>query len=127
MPILTCEYCPGTRAETVTGAIVYPHRSDLRDRLFYRCPKCGAYVGAHGATGEPLGSMADDTLRAARRRAHREFDSLWQSGRMSRSDAYAWLSSELDIPPAECHIGMFGLRECQAVVDAVCRLEFSEF
>jgi hypothetical protein len=38
---------------------------------------------------------------------------------MSRSKAYAWLSKKLQIPPEQCHIGMFNIEQCKATIKLV--------
>jgi hypothetical protein len=48
--------------------------------------------------------MADRATRALRIKAHEEFDKLWRTGLMSRSKAYFWLASELEIASDQCHI-----------------------
>ena len=84
------------------------------------CTGCRAYVGLHPFTGIPLGTLATPAIRKARSAAKDAFQPLWQSGRMSRSDAYAWLAGALGIAKVEeCHIGWFDVEQCQAVVRAV--------
>lgn len=112
-----CPHCANP-AQLVTGAEVYPHRPDLRSKPYHRCLPCGAHVGCHPGTTKPLGTPANQDLRRARRRAHAAFDPIWQSRRMSRSHAYAWLAGQLGMPADACHIGYLGLTDCQRVVDA---------
>lgn len=38
---------------------------------------------------------------------------------MSRRAAYSWLAKQLGIEEKDCHIGMFNLEQCAAVVRAV--------
>ena len=112
-----CPYCQQA-ATLVTGQVVYPHRRDLWSKQFWLCPPCDAWVGCHGSSSNPLGRLADASLRAAKRQAHAAFDPIWREGLMSRTEAYAWLSRTLKIPGKECHIGMFSAETCQAVVEA---------
>lgn len=118
MKILQCPYC-GKAAERVTGAVIYPHRPDLFGKKFWRCAPCGAHVGCHGTSATPLGRLANAELRRAKMAAHAAFDPLWKSRRMNRSQAYAWLADALGVSPANCHIGMFDVDGCNAVVAAV--------
>ncbi|EDX6630579.1 hypothetical protein CVC30_004814, partial [Salmonella enterica subsp. enterica serovar Cerro] len=67
--------------------------------------------------GKPLGRLANSSLRAMKSSAHRAFEPLWKTGRMSRKDAYLWLSKQLDIKFSECHIGMFDEDMCEKVVE----------
>ncbi len=120
-----CPYCHSP-ALMVTGARLYPHRPDLTHKKFWRCDPCDAHVGCHepnkqhGFNGtEPLGRLANSELRHEKHQAHRWFDPLWKSGLMRRKQAYKWLARELGISEANCHIGMFDVDGCKAVVAAV--------
>lgn len=122
---ILCDYCQSP-ALMVSGAYLFPDRPDLAHKKFYRCDPCDAHVGCHepnaqhGLTGvEPLGRLANAELRQAKYMAHRYFDPLWRGGRMKRKSAYKWLAGQLGIKPDECHIGMFDLAGCAAVVAAV--------
>lgn len=128
-PVVTCGYCHGP-AKLVTGADVYPHRGDLIAKRFWKCAPCQAWVGCHpparrngrGGIGNgtvPLGRLANRELRAAKNAAHAAFDPLWKSRAMSRHDAYSWLARALRITPENCHIGMFDVDQCRAVVAVV--------
>lgn len=115
--IVLCHYCMAP-AELVGGDVIYPHRADLANKLFYRCEPCGAYVGCHDGTDKPLGRLADAELRAAKSAAHRAFDPLWRSKQMKRSEAYKWLAEQLGIEGKDCHIGMFDVETCWRAVRA---------
>lgn len=58
-------------------------------------------------------------LRKAKIAAHTAFDSLWKSGKITRGNAYKWLSEVLGLPPIETHIGKFDLQRCEQVLQ-VC-------
>ena len=96
---------------------------DSRYGLFYGCasfPNCEATVGAHQATGLPLGIPADDETKAARIEAHDWFDKLWGKGgigTMTRGGAYAWLRRKMNLRKDECHIGLFSKVQCDRVGD----------
>ena len=62
-----------------------------------------------------------DPVKRARKLAHEAFDPLWESGLMSRSQAYRWLGLKMRLPRHECHMRFFGVEECRRVV-AICRL-----
>lgn len=120
-----CPYCHRD-AVLVKGTVIYPHRQDLYHRNFWHCAPCDAYVGTHkrnrkhGFDGtEPLGRLANAELRKAKIATHDAFDPLWASGSMSRQDADAWLAEKLGISAANCHIGMFDVDTCRAVVAVV--------
>jgi len=116
--IIKCDYC-GNVADHVTGREIYPHRSDLWHKKFYHCEPCEAYVGCHEKTGEPFGRLANKTLRRWKQIAHENFDPLWKSGLMTRTQAYNWLAYSLDIHSMDCHIGMFSVEMCQKVVEVM--------
>ena len=53
----------------------------------------------------------------ARKKLKDLFNPLWQSGKMSRSEAYAWLAEKLGIEKASCHVGWFGLEMCNRAIN----------
>ncbi|ECC0132114.1 hypothetical protein FL828_20415 [Salmonella enterica subsp. enterica] len=114
--MIICDYC-GEYAILVSGASIYPHRPDLYRLQFWSCEACKAWVGCHKNTdAKPLGRLANAQLRMAKSGAHAAFDPIWKSGRLTRQQAYAWLSREMSLSREECHIGMFDLEQCQRVV-----------
>lgn len=82
-----------------------------------RYPACDSYVMAHPGTLEPMGSLAGPKLRQLRYATHREFNKLYQSGLMSKRDAYQWLAMTVQAPMAHAHIGHLGEYYCQVVID----------
>lgn len=113
-----CPYC-GRFSELTVGASIYPRRPELAERSFYLCQPCQAWVGTHEGTVTPLGTLADTTLRRHRGQAHQAFDPVWRTGLMSRKRAYAWLTTQLNVHPDDCHIALFDAETCQRVV-TVC-------
>lgn len=94
-----------------------------RFRPFYGCEtwartNCRGSVGAH-PDGAPMGTPADLATKAARSDAHLAFDPLWQSGLMTRKDAYRWLQQVLGLTDAEAHIGHFDIATCRRLIGAV--------
>jgi len=61
---------------------------------------------------EPL---VDEQTHVARRAAHESFDQLWKSGKMTRTEAYSWLSSVLGLSKKLCHIKKFDVKTCKQV------------
>ena len=114
-----CLYC-GSGAALVSGISIYPSRTDLHSKQFWSCKPCDAYVGCHPGNADPLGRLANAELRRAKVAAHAAFDPLWKTGQMKRREAYAWLREALGIDAHECHVGMFDVEMCKAVV-AACR------
>lgn len=99
MSVLYCCGCGAdTEARLTNGAEIYPHRPDLHELPFWKCDKCGNFVGCHHKTKDrtrPLGCIPTPELRSARGLAHAVIDSLWQSGGMSRTEVYAAISKAL--------------------------------
>lgn len=93
MPV-KCLPCGGdfVDAELVSGLDIYPHRKDLKKLNFYRCPKCGGYVGCHPHTINPLGVIPTPEIRRARHKVHELIDPLWKDKRVSRKYIYKRLS-----------------------------------
>lgn len=112
---IVCPYC-NIRAKKVGGEVVYPRRPDLHHYKFYLCKKCGARVGINKVTGKPLGTLANHELRVSRMNAHKNFDKLWKSKKYSRTEAYEYLASAMNISTDKCHIGMFDINQCDEVV-----------
>lgn len=116
-----CPYC-GAASSLVSGDYIYPHRPDLAAKQFYFCANQhpAAYVGCHGTGKKPLGRLADAELRKMKKAAHGAFDPIWKTNRMKRKQAYRWLAEKLNIPPEQCHIGMFDVATCKRVVE-ICQ------
>lgn len=90
---LWCVQCQkDVEAELKTGDIIYPHRPDLANKNFYKCPHCKNYVGCHPNTIKPLGCIPSEELKKARIRVHDKLDVLWKSGKYKRSAIYKTLS-----------------------------------
>jgi len=89
--------------------------------LFYGCstyPKCRSAHGAH-PNGAPLGVPANKEVKDARVRAHASFDLLWNTGTMTRKEAYKWMQMALRLGKHEAHIGNFDLVTCNKLIEAV--------
>lgn len=137
-----CDYCH-QEAELVTSAEIY-HGVDY-GTMCYRCVPCGAHVGCHKGTTEPLGRLANAELRIWKRKVHALFDPLWnkklevrrqQRGSFypkaqARGSMYYWLARKLNIPREHCHIGMFDVETCKRAVsiceEGMAKLEANDF
>ena len=113
MKKIYCDYC-GQIADYVDSAIVYGGRSY---GMIYYCRPCDAYVGVHKGSDTPLGRLANANLRFWKKNAHAAFDPIWKRRRMTRSQAYSWLSAKMGLPPELTHIGMFDVDQCKQVVN----------
>jgi ssDNA-binding Zn-finger/Zn-ribbon topoisomerase 1 len=92
---------------------------------FFGCPNwpnCTFTQAANQVTKNPRGTPADADVRKARIEAHNEFDPLWKSGALTRSEAYHKLASELGVDVSMCHIGMFDLEQCSKAVEVAKKL-----
>lgn len=107
-------------ANLVTGDIIYPHRPDLKNKNFYRCPICGGYVGCHLNTDKPLGCIPTEELKKARIRVHNILDNLWESGKYKRSDIYKTLSNHFGF---KYHNGNTkSVAECEEAIEVLKRI-----
>lgn len=93
----------------------------------YVCLPCDAYVGTHGKTKTPLGTLANKNLRIMRKRAHKSFDPLWKSKRMNRSQAYKWMAEVMNLPSKKAHIGMFNERQCFKLLKHIREISLVHF
>jgi hypothetical protein len=115
-----CPYC-NKESKKVSGKKIYPYLPKLWHKTYYECSPCGTYVGCHPGTERPLGVPANKDLRTIRIRAHSVFDTLWQSGKMKRGQAYCWLERELKLEPGDCHIGLFSFDQCVKAIELCTR------
>ncbi|MFT8319307.1 MAG: zinc-finger-containing protein [Bacillus sp. (in: firmicutes)] len=113
--IVICPYC-NTPSIFMSSKEFYAN--DYKTNL-YVCSPCDAYVGTHGNTRQPLGTLANRNLREMRKRAHSLFDPLWKKRKMSRSAAYSWMQQVMDLPPEKAHIGMFNIEQCEKLISLV--------
>ena len=79
---ITCPYCHAPAQLRPASSIYGIHTKDRAAKLYVcsRYPACDAYVQAHKATGLPMGTLADKSLRQKRMQAHRTFNQLWEKG-----------------------------------------------
>ncbi len=115
---IKCPYC-GSRALLRPASVVYGSKAADPTAPYYVCarfPACDAYVAAHRDTRLPMGTLADRDLRCKRIEAHKAFNRLWETGLMSKKQAYRWLQAKLGLPEQEAHIGRFSLFRCEQVI-----------
>jgi hypothetical protein len=119
-----CHYC-GDAAEKVTGDVVYPHLPHLKRLVFWRCEPCGARVGTHSDSGEPLGTLAKEDLRHLRQEAHEVLDSMWRKnkgGLLVRGFVYTWLKKRLGADSTP-HIGSMDEKQCLELIALRAEIE----
>src|ERR1035437_6701611 len=88
----------------------------------FRFTGCSGTHSAHQQTGQPMGTPATADVKAARTRAHREFDQLWMTGRMTRSKAYVWLQKVLQLTKRDAHLAKMDLAQCERLMKAIHNL-----
>ena len=84
--------------------------------------QCNARVGMHPFTNIPLGTLADDETRQARKDCKASFNDYLAVTDKTRSEAYAALAAEMEIDERECHFGWFTTEQCEVAHDAALRL-----
>lgn len=117
-----CPYCGSTIQLRSADGIYKDNSTGTKLYVCSRYPDCDAYVRVIPGTSTPVGSMANGGLRALRREAHRHFDLLHQTGLMTRNEAYIWLSTMLQAPLSQAHIGYLGDYYCKQVIEESKRL-----
>lgn len=113
---MRCPYCGAPVNYRSADGIYHDNR---RGVMLYVCshyPTCDAYVRVHAGTNIPVGTLANHELRMLRRKAHHYFDQLYQSGLMSKQDAYQWLADLISAPLSQAHIGYLGEYYCGQVI-----------
>jgi ssDNA-binding Zn-finger/Zn-ribbon topoisomerase 1 len=119
--IIKCPYC-GAHAVLRPASVV--HGEKARDEYLYICsryPKCDAYVTAHKQSRQPMGALADGSLRRKRIQAHRAFDQLWRGGIMQKWQAYKWMQAKFGLNCEQAHIANFSEYRCDELI-AMCEL-----
>lgn len=128
--------CCSVSARLTTGREIYPHRSDLHGKRFYKCDSCGAFCGCHPGTTQSLGKPADAETRRARSALHdRVMDPIWRNAHLSggyvaaddravnriqkaaRARVYQYLAYRLGVKRQDCHTGMFTLEQCRQAAE----------
>ena len=107
-----CPYCRG-HTKYVNSRVIYGKSYGM----IYLCKPCDAYVGVHKDTHHALGRVANAELRYWKKEAHKYFDVIWKEKHETRSNTYKHLAKHLNIPIQYCHIGMFSVETCKAVVE----------
>ena len=110
-----CEYCGGKVIFT-DSAVLYGRSLGM----IYMCTNCNASVGVHQGTNNPLGTLANTVLKLKRKEAHRLFDSIWKTQGSTRSEAYAWLAEQMNLPKHRTHIAYFNIAQCDEAI-RICR------
>jgi hypothetical protein len=106
-----CWICSGDDIQCVNNATIYG-KSYGKWPYAYLCMGCKSYVGLHPETNLPLGTLADQETRDARAACKPDFEKLFKTGKMSRTQAYTELAKYLGIEKSDCHFGWFDVELC---------------
>lgn len=105
-----CDKCKSDDVWFCENRVIYGRNFGEWPYVFF-CRNCGATVGCHKYTEDPMGTMADSQTRKLRQQAHGEFDPIWKDGWLDRSRAYGRLSELMTIPAQDCHFSHMGPRQ----------------
>lgn len=103
----TCPYCKEDTVELVRNSEIYSRGSAGSWPFAYLCRPCRAYVGVHPHTDLPLGTLADEATREARKEGKSWFQRLVRREQGERGVVYQWLAEQMNIRPEQCHWAMF--------------------
>jgi len=110
-------------ARLTDGKEIYPHRKDLYNLPFWKCDKCGNYVGCHHKTEnktQPLGVIPSPEIKKARQELHRLIDPIWQSAdqqNAKRKEVYKFISDKIGRKYHTANIR--SVKEAQQVIEIV--------
>lgn len=119
-----CQYC-GREARLVHSSVVYGRNADYG--MVWYCRPCKAWVGCqkNNENNAPLGRLANAALRNAKVQVHLIFDPLWDGENTrfkTRTDAYTWLSQQMQLHKKQTHVGWFNIDKCDRAI-RVCNEE----
>lgn len=109
-----CPYCAGV-VELIENSRKYG-RSYGAWPYMYACSECDAYVGLHPQTDIPLGTLADQPLREARKESKRVFFNWIAKEGIPRGKAYSRLAKMMGIETKHCHFGHFDEAACAKAI-----------
>lgn len=120
---LNCDNCKGYNFGLTSNSVIYGIEKGLWPYCYY-CDDCGAMVGCHPNTHNPMGLMAIGSTRRKRAKLHEIFDPIWHLKYLTRDEAYQWLAKELDLPTdKDCHIAQLSIDKLQQALD-IMRVHF---
>jgi hypothetical protein len=94
-------------------------KNESRFGIRYSCPEDGCETEIWEQYEKDLAHLTFKQRRALAIRksmAHQRLDTLWQSGEMTRKEAYQWLKGEMNLSGDQCHIGLFNEAQCHQVI-----------
>jgi len=114
------EHCPDCGAPVELRSADGIYKSNPNGTMLYVCrnyPKCDNYVRTHPGTILPVGTLANARLRKLRNEAHYYFNQLYESGALSKDEAYNLLTNIVQAPRSKAHIGNLGEFYCMQVIN----------
>lgn len=120
---VVCPYC-GKHADLMSNGIF---RGGNATGVVWACLPCDARVGVvkKDAGFNPLGRLANEELRALKKKTYVAFEQVSAVTGMSRTAVYRLVEAEADIPRRECQLGMFDLTRCQQALD-ICLIAIDQ-
>jgi len=112
LPPKICNICESNKITLETNDVIYNGVQYGNYPFIYLCNDCRSYVGIHPNSNSPLGTLANNEMRQARKRVKFKFIEWYMSKGFSRNKAYSILAKELNIPKEECHFGWFDVKKC---------------
>lgn len=93
-------------------------------KIAYKCDTCDNTHEAHQfdifdldiKSGEPLGLPCCPTTKIYRLHVHCILDELWNSKKLTKTDAYQLLSRLLGISKNQCHVARFSIDICKRAI-----------
>lgn len=114
-----CNICEQETVSCIHNEEIYGSSYGKYPWMYY-CHNCTAHVGLHTDTAIPLGTLADKETRGLRIKAKNKFYKFSEEHkklRQSKSNRYAWLAEQLNIPTHYCHFAWFDAKQCTYVIE----------
>lgn len=115
---ICCPYC-NAPALLRPAHMIHGAKTNKRKSYLYICsrwPECDSYVSAHQKSLQPMGTLANKTLRRKRILAHKALEQYRIEKHMEKWAVYLWLQGKLGLTEAQAHIGMFSEQMCEQVI-----------
>jgi hypothetical protein len=121
-----CPYC-ALQAHKILGVALFPEREPLKNKIYYVCHDCDAYIGCHAKTHHPYGRLANSELRALKAEVHQRLLKIHkgEDRLMKKHEAYEYLANEMNMSRSVCQVSYFTVQQCQeaiAILDKLLRI-----
>jgi hypothetical protein len=111
-PPEVCRYCRSP-VSLVSAEEVYPGMG-LEAKLYF-CEGCGARVGVHEGTDDPVGYLADAELRRWRRVLHEALREL-RKPRFYQKSVHGLIREALGVPRERARVAMLSIGEVKNMI-----------